>query len=63
MNCHSPVTGNVTVVTRTAPAGIETSVGRDAVHRFGAGPVALVDGGVADDPLVVDRVVVAAART
>ena len=54
-----PGVSNRTVVVRVEPAGIVTSVGRDAVDRLRAGPVALVDRRVADDPLVVDRVVVA----
>ena len=56
---YVPGVSKVTVVSRLDPAGMETSVGRDAVDRLGAGAMALVGRRVADDPFVVDRVVVA----
>ena len=47
---------NVTVVRRSVCGG-DRDLGRPGVvDRLGAGPMALVRGGVADDPLVVDRV-------
>ena len=56
---RSPASSNRTVVARRRP-GRDGDLGRArAVDRLGAGPVALVDRGIADDPLVVDRVVVA----
>ena len=55
---YVPGVANVTVVVRVVPAGIVTSVGR-ARGPAPSPSVALVDRGVADDPLVVDRVVVA----
>ena len=55
MNRYSPGAANVTVVVAVDPAGNETSVGRRPCG-FRAGPVALVERRVADEPLVVDRV-------
>ena len=58
MYCCDPAAANTTVVV-TRLAGTDRDLGRArAVDRFRAGPVALVDRGVADDPLVVDRVAV-----
>ena len=56
---YVPGVSNRTVVSRLEPAGIDDLGRARAVDRLGAGPMALVDRGVADDPLVVDRVVVA----
>ena len=58
MYCCDPAAANMTVVV-TRLAGRDGDLGRArAVDRLRAGPVALVDRGVADDPLVVDRVAV-----
>ena len=59
MNRYEPGVVNVIVVVRVVPAGIGHLGRARPVDRLGPGPVPLVDGRVADDQLVVDRVVVA----
>ena len=56
---YVPGVAKVTVVVRLEPAGMRDLGRARAVDRLGAGAVALVGRRVADDPFVVDRVVVA----